>query len=77
MIVVEHDEETIREADHLIDPAGAGKHGGEVIAAGSVQDDGQSGVDHRGVSDRLPSCGRTAEAASPRSVTGAHRARRP
>jgi excinuclease ABC subunit A len=37
VIVVEHDEETIREADYLIDLGpGAGKHGGEVIAAGSV-----------------------------------------
>ncbi len=37
--MVEHDEETIREADYLIDLGpGAGKHGGEVIAAGSVQD---------------------------------------
>ncbi len=39
VIVVEHDEETIREADYLIDLGpGAGKHGGEVIAAGSVED---------------------------------------
>ncbi len=39
VIVVEHDEETIREADYLIDLGpGAGKHGGEVIAQGSVQD---------------------------------------
>jgi excinuclease ABC subunit A len=38
VIVVEHDEETIREADHLIDLGpGAGKHGGEVIAAGTVK----------------------------------------
>jgi excinuclease ABC subunit A len=38
VIVVEHDEETMMAADHLIDmgPA-AGKHGGEVIAAGTVQ----------------------------------------
>ena len=37
VIVVEHDEETIREADYLIDLGpGAGKHGGEVIACGSV-----------------------------------------
>jgi excinuclease ABC subunit A len=37
VLVVEHDEETIRAADHLIDLGpGAGKHGGEVIAAGSV-----------------------------------------
>ena len=39
VIVVEHDEETIREADYLIDLGpGAGKHGGEVIAAGTVDD---------------------------------------
>ncbi len=37
VIVVEHDEETMREADHLIDLGpGAGKHGGLVIASGSV-----------------------------------------
>ncbi|HLH27065.1 MAG TPA: excinuclease ABC subunit UvrA [Chloroflexota bacterium] len=39
VIVVEHDEETIREADHLIDIGpGAGEHGGEVVATGSVAD---------------------------------------
>jgi excinuclease ABC subunit A len=39
VIVVEHDEETIREADHLIDIGpGAGEHGGEVVAAGTVDD---------------------------------------
>jgi excinuclease ABC subunit A len=38
VIVVEHDEETIRDADHLIDLGpGAGRHGGEVIAAGTVK----------------------------------------
>jgi excinuclease ABC subunit A len=37
VIVVEHDDETMREADHLIDLGpGAGKHGGNVIAAGTV-----------------------------------------
>ncbi|AHG90285.1 UvrABC system protein A [Gemmatirosa kalamazoonensis] len=37
VIVVEHDEETMREADYLLDLGpGAGKHGGEVIAAGTV-----------------------------------------
>jgi excinuclease ABC subunit A len=37
VIVVEHDEETIRAADHLIDLGpGAGKHGGYVVAEGSV-----------------------------------------
>jgi len=38
VIVVEHDEETMREADHLIDLGpGAGKHGGLVIAEGTVE----------------------------------------
>jgi len=39
VIVVEHDEETMRAADYLIDLGpGAGKHGGEVIAAGTVRE---------------------------------------
>ncbi len=39
LIVVEHDEETIYTADHIIDIGpGAGVHGGEVVAAGSIQD---------------------------------------
>src|SRR5689334_19340321 len=39
VIVVEHDDETIRAADHVIDLGpGAGKHGGEVIAIGSVDE---------------------------------------
>ena len=39
LIVVEHDEETIREADYVVDIGpGAGVHGGEVVAAGSVED---------------------------------------
>ncbi|HSS93019.1 MAG TPA: excinuclease ABC subunit UvrA [Candidatus Dormibacteraeota bacterium] len=39
LIVVEHDEETIRSADYMVDigPA-AGEHGGEIIAAGSVDE---------------------------------------
>ncbi|MDD5593109.1 MAG: excinuclease ABC subunit UvrA [Candidatus Margulisbacteria bacterium] len=37
IIVVEHDEETIRSADHLVDIGpGAGRHGGEIIAEGSL-----------------------------------------
>ncbi|TMD28608.1 MAG: excinuclease ABC subunit UvrA, partial [Chloroflexi bacterium] len=37
LIVVEHDEETIRSADYMVDigPA-AGEHGGEIVAAGPV-----------------------------------------
>lgn len=39
LIVVEHDEDTMRAADFLVDIGpGAGVHGGEVIAAGSVKD---------------------------------------
>ena len=37
VIVVEHDEEAIRAADHIIDIGpGAGKHGGEICAEGSL-----------------------------------------
>lgn len=39
LVVVEHDEETIREADWIIDMGpGAGEHGGRVVAAGTVED---------------------------------------
>ena len=39
VLVVEHDEETIRTADHVIDIGpGAGRHGGEVVAQGQVDD---------------------------------------
>jgi excinuclease ABC subunit A len=39
VLVVEHDEETIRRADHLIDIGpGAGIHGGEVVAQGTPED---------------------------------------
>ncbi len=39
VIVVEHDEDTIRKADHIIDIGpGAGEHGGKVIATGKVTD---------------------------------------
>jgi excinuclease ABC subunit A len=37
VLVVEHDEDTIRRADHVIDLGpGAGTHGGEVVAQGTV-----------------------------------------
>ena len=39
VIVVEHDEEAIRCADHIIDIGpGAGKHGGEICAEGTLED---------------------------------------
>ena len=38
VIVVEHDEETIRAADHIVDMGpGAGEHGGRVVAAGTAE----------------------------------------
>ncbi|HLJ69574.1 MAG TPA: excinuclease ABC subunit UvrA [Chloroflexota bacterium] len=39
LIVVEHDEETMRAADHLVDIGpGAGEHGGYVVAEGELED---------------------------------------
>ncbi len=39
VLVVEHDEDAIRSADHIIDIGpGAGIHGGQVVASGSLQD---------------------------------------
>ena len=39
LIVVEHDEDTMRNADYIVDIGpGAGVHGGELIAAGTVDD---------------------------------------
>lgn len=39
VIVVEHDEDAIRTADHIIDIGpGAGVHGGEVVAQGNIED---------------------------------------
>jgi excinuclease ABC subunit A len=39
ILVVEHDEATIRTADHIIDIGpGAGEHGGRIVATGTVED---------------------------------------
>ena len=39
VIVVEHDEETMREADFVVDIGpGPGEHGGEIVAAGTLED---------------------------------------
>ncbi|MBE5770244.1 MAG: excinuclease ABC subunit UvrA [Clostridiales bacterium] len=39
LIVVEHDEETLRSADFLVDIGpGAGEHGGHIVAQGTVED---------------------------------------
>ncbi|MBR2180801.1 MAG: excinuclease ABC subunit UvrA, partial [Oscillospiraceae bacterium] len=39
LIVVEHDEDTMRAADFIVDVGpGAGVHGGEIVAAGTIED---------------------------------------
>ena len=39
LIVVEHDEDTMRQADYIVDVGpGAGSHGGEIVAAGSYDE---------------------------------------
>ncbi len=39
VLVVEHDEDTMRAADYIVDIGpGAGEHGGEIVAAGTVED---------------------------------------
>lgn len=39
LVVVEHDEDTIRAADYIVDIGpGAGEHGGEVVAAGTLEE---------------------------------------
>ncbi len=39
VLVVEHDEDTMRAADYIVDIGpGAGEHGGQVVAAGTAQD---------------------------------------
>jgi excinuclease ABC subunit A len=39
LVVVEHDEDTMRESDFIVDIGpGAGEHGGEIVATGSIDD---------------------------------------
>jgi len=39
LLVVEHDEATIRSADYIVDLGpGAGRHGGEIVAQGTLKD---------------------------------------
>ncbi|MGK7906732.1 MAG: excinuclease ABC subunit UvrA [Synechococcus sp.] len=56
LIVVEHDEETMRDADHIVDIGpGAGVHGGKIVAQGSIEDIARSelSVTGRYLSGRL------------------------
>ena len=51
LIVVEHDEDTMRAADYLIDIGpGAGEFGGEIIAAGTPKEGGEEcEITHRSI----------------------------
>ena len=68
LVVVEHDEDTIRRADHVIDLGpGAGVRGGEVVGAGTVEDlQEEPRLDHR----PLPARSRCKHSAEPRRATG-------
>ncbi len=78
VLVVEHDEETIRTADWVIDIGpGAGEHGGEVIANGPLETaPRRAALDHRRLPPRRadgPDPGEAPEGQRP----GARRPRRP
>ena len=50
LIVVEHDEDTMRAADYIVDIGpGAGVHGGNIVAAGYLR---RPGLAHRPISER-------------------------
>ena len=74
VIVVEHDEDAIRTADHVLDIGpGAGIHGGEIIAQGTVDDlIGDAELAHRQISLRRAG---GADARAPRRATAAARSR--
>jgi excinuclease ABC subunit A len=68
LLVVEHDEDTIRRADHVIDLGpGAGVRGGEVVAAGTVDELMNNPASITGRFLRNP----LRHAAEPRRATGA------
>ena len=66
LIVVEHDEDTMRAADYVVDIGpGAGIHGGELVAAGTVRrDHGLRALHHRPVPERQAQDPGTSQAAA-------------
>src|SRR2546422_1139907 len=57
LIIVEHDDETMRRADHIIDLGPrAGTHGGEVVATGTLRDIERSKLSETGRCLRTPLC---------------------
>jgi excinuclease ABC subunit A len=57
LVIVEHDEETMRRADHIIDLGPrAGVHGGKVVAAGTLRDIEQDANSETGRCLKTPLC---------------------
>jgi len=57
LVIVEHDETTMRHADHIIDLGpGAGVHGGEVVAQGTLRDIEKNADSQTGRCLRTPLC---------------------
>ncbi|MFL6590426.1 MAG: excinuclease ABC subunit UvrA, partial [Chthoniobacterales bacterium] len=57
LVIVEHDEETMRRADHIIDLGpGAGMHGGEVVVQGTLAEIQKHGGSETGRCLRSPLC---------------------
>jgi excinuclease ABC subunit A len=57
LVIVEHDEETMRRADHIIDLGpGAGVHGGEVVAQGTLREIRETPDSQTGRCLRTPLC---------------------
>ncbi len=57
LVIVEHDEETMRRADHIIDLGpGAGVHGGELVAQGTLEEIEQASASQTGRCLRTPLC---------------------
>jgi excinuclease ABC subunit A len=70
VLVVEHDEDMIRAADHVIDMGpGAGVHGGEVVAQGTPA---QIAADANSLTGAYLSGARRIDAAAPPRAPGAH-----
>ncbi|MEP6936562.1 MAG: excinuclease ABC subunit A, partial [Chthoniobacterales bacterium] len=57
LVIVEHDEETMRHADHIIDLGpGAGTHGGEIVAQGTLEQIRNSARSETGRCLKTPLC---------------------
>jgi excinuclease ABC subunit A len=57
LVIVEHDEETMRRADHVVDLGPrAGLHGGEVVAQGTLRDIKRAANSETGRCLKLPIC---------------------